>query len=209
VDLVADLQQTIFIVDDDEAIRDALGMLLDSVGLGYMAFASATEFLESHSNSDRGCLVLDIRMPGMSGLELQQELQKAGSSLPVIFITGHGDIPLAVEAMRNGAVDFIRKPFREQELLDRIHEALDQEAGERQRLALQEKVGEKIKSLTDRESEVFQRIAKGEANKVVALEMGISERTVEVHRANVMKKLGVRSLADLVRAQIIFSGDTT
>lgn len=200
-------QKTIFVVDDDDAIRDALGMLLDSVGLKHAMFATATEFIESHTADDTGCLVLDIRMPGMSGIELQHELQQRGSSLPIIFITGHGDIPLAVEAMRNGAVDFIRKPFREQELLDRIHEALEQETGTRQRQAIQEELSGRISSLTDRESQVFHRIANGEANKVVAIDMGISERTVEVHRANVMKKLGARSLADLVKAQIMHTGN--
>ncbi len=197
-----DRQQTVFIVDDDEGIRDGLEMLLSTVDLPSQAFGSASDFLENYDPEWRGCLLLDIRMPRMSGLELQQELNERGSELPIIFITGHGDIPMAVTAMRRGALDFIRKPFREQELLDRINEALDAEKVTRQRSLEQQKLSGRIGSLTDREKSVFEAVAAGEMNKVIGFELGISERTVEVHRANVMKKLGVRTLADLIRLKI-------
>jgi FixJ family two-component response regulator len=141
-------------------------------------------------------------MPGMSGLDLQEQLNERGSTLPIIFITGHGDIPMAVEAMRRGALDFIRKPFREQDLLDRINEALELEAGTRQQARDRRKLREQIASLSEREREVFNCVAAGKMNKVIAVDLGISERTVEVHRSHVMKKLGVRTLAQLVRVKI-------
>lgn len=197
-----DREQTVFVVDDDEGIRDGLGMLLATVGQPYEAFGSATEFLEGHDPSRRGCLVLDIRMPRISGLELQELLNERGSELPIIFITGHGDIPMAVEAMRHGALDFIRKPFREQDLLDRINEALDVELVRRKRTIERDDLVAKIDSLSDREMSVFAGVADGDMNKVIAFDLGISERTVEVHRANVMKKLGVRTLAELIRIKL-------
>ncbi len=194
----------VFIVDDDGPVRDAVGLLLDTVDIEYQAFADAQEFLSVFSPELRGALVLDIRMPGMSGLELQQVLAERGSTLPIIFITGHGDIPMAVDAMRRGAVDFIRKPFRDQELLDRIHEALHREETDHdQQLALAA-VRASIETLTPRESEVFERVASGQANKVIAIELEISERTVEIHRSQVMRKMQARTLADLVRMKILF-----
>jgi len=195
-------QQTVFIVDDDEGVRDALSMLLGTIGQAHELFASATEFLESYDERKGGCLVLDIRMPRMSGLDLQEKLNEKGSLLPIIFITGHGDILMAVEAMRRGALDFIRKPFREQDLLDRINEALDFNAGKRKALLDRQQLLGKIALLSEREGEVFHRVADGEMNKVIAFDLGISERTVEVHRSQVMKKLGVRTLAQLVRIKI-------
>ncbi len=194
--------QQVFIVDDDEAVRDSMSMLLDTIDLPHRCFATAGEFLDFYDGTQRGCLVLDIRMPGMSGLELQQRLNNANAVLPIIFITGHGDIPMAVEAMRQGALDFMRKPFREQDLLDRIRQALDHEAGTRDVLLDRAKIRERIATLTAREREVFERVAKGQANKFIASDLGISERTVEVHRAQVMKKLEVRTLAQLVKAKI-------
>ncbi|GJM09042.1 MAG: DNA-binding response regulator [Lysobacteraceae bacterium] len=195
-------EQTVYVVDDDEGVRDGLGMLLETVGLSYEAFGSATEFLESYDPNSRGCLVLDIRMPKISGLELQGLLSARGSDLPIIFITGHGDIPMAVEAMRRGAMDFIRKPFREQELLDRINEALDVELVRRKRAQERDALVSKIEALTEREKMVFEAVARGDMNKVIAIDLGISERTVEVHRANVMRKIGVRTLAELIRIKI-------
>ena len=195
-------QQTVFIVDDDEGVRDALSMLLDTIGQAHELFSSATEFLESYDESKGGCLVLDIRMPRMSGLDLQEKLSEKGSLLPIIFITGHGDILMAVEAMRRGALDFIRKPFRDQDLLDRINEALDFNAGKRKALLDRQQLLGKIALLSEREREVFHHVADGEMNKVIAFDLGISERTVEVHRSQVMKKLGVRTLAQLVRIKI-------
>lgn len=193
---------TVFVVDDDEPVRDAIGMLLETVEIPFESFASAQDFLEAYDGSRRGCLVLDIRMPGMSGLELQQTLLERDVNLPVVFITGHGDVPMAVEAMKRGAVDFIRKPFRDQELLDRIHEALSLEASQRAHSADLEDVRGRFDSLTPREREVFQRVAAGQANKVVAIDLGISERTVEIHRSQVMQKMQARNLAELVRMQI-------
>ncbi len=196
-------QQTIYIVDDDEAVLDALALLLDTVGLNCQTFASAIQFLAAYDGVSGGCLVLDIRMPGMSGLELQEKLIEEHVLLPIIFITGHGDIPMAVEAMRNGAHDFIRKPFREQELLDRINEALAMESGIRHQQYERAAILMKLQDLTEREREVFQRITAGEANKVIAIELEISDRTVEVHRAHVMKKMAAKSLAQLVRMKLI------
>lgn len=194
---------TVFVVDDDEPVRDAIGMLLDTVGLEYQTFGSAQEFLDAYDSARRGALVLDIRMPGMSGLDLQERLIEMGASIPIVFITGHGDVPMAVEAMKRGAVDFIRKPFRDEELLKRINEAL--ELGEeklKQSEGLQE-ARAKVESLTPRETEVFGRVASGQANKVIAIELGISERTVEIHRSQAMHKTGSRTLADLVRLKLL------
>jgi len=197
-----DDKQTVYVVDDDEGVREGLSLLLETVGQKSELFASALEFLDVFEEGRGGCLVLDIRMPRMTGLDLQEKLIDMGSKLPVIFITGHGDIPMAVEAMRRGAVDFIRKPFREHDLLDRINEALAVDDTVR-RLALdRQEVQEKLSSLSEREREVFERVADGEMNKIIAADLGISERTVEVHRGAVMKKLDVRTLAQLVRIKI-------
>ena len=194
--------EKVFIVDDDEAVRDAIGMLLETVDIPYIAYPDALSFLEQADLNNVNCLVLDIRMPGMSGLELQEKLAAMKVELPIVFITGHGDIPMAVEAMRRGAVDFLRKPFRDQELLDRIQEALSRDAQHRDQAADSDQLKSRIADLTPRELEVFQRVAKGQANKVIAIELGISERTVEIHRSNVMQKTSSRSLADLVRLLI-------
>lgn len=195
-------KQIVFIVDDDEGIRQGLSLLLETIDQPCEVFASAIEFLDAYETEKRGCLVLDIRMPRMTGLDLQERLSELGSTLPIIFITGHGDIPMAVEAMRQGALDFIRKPFREQDLLDRISEALKHESGTRQYLLDQQALKQKIAGLTERELQVFHRVADGEMNKVIGFGLGISERTVEVHRSQVMKKLEVRTLAQLVRIKI-------
>ena len=197
-----DKQETVFIVDDDEGIREGLGLLLETVGQPYELYSSAMEFLDAYDPSKGGCLVLDIRMPRMSGLELQEKLNEQECLLPIIFITGHGDIPMAVDAMRRGALDFIRKPFREQDLLDRINEALEYDAGKRKVMLDRQDLLERLSLLSERESEVFHRVAAGDMNKVIGFDLGISERTVEVHRSQVMKKLGVRTLAQLVRFEI-------
>jgi RNA polymerase sigma factor (sigma-70 family) len=190
---------TVYIVDDDQAIRHAMELLMRSVGLDYEIFHSGDDFLKTYSNQRAGCLVLDIRMPGLGGLELQQKLNEMGSTLPVIFITGHGDVPMAVEAMQKGAVDFIQKPFRDQELLDRISEAL--KADQERRSAREEKaeVRHRIDKLTNRERQVLDLVVTGKPNKVIAYELGVSQRTVEIHRARVMEKMEAKSLADLVR----------
>ena len=204
---MSDTLPTVFVVDDDEPVRDAIGMLLETVDVPFESFASAQEFLDAFDPSRGGCLVLDIRMPGMSGLELQQKLVEMNARIPIVFITGHGDVPMAVEAMKRGAVDFIRKPFRDQELLDRINEALSVDEDQRAEVADLEKIRGRVESLTPREREVFQRVADGQANKVVAIDLGISERTVEIHRSQVMQKTGARSLADLVRMKLTLERD--
>jgi FixJ family two-component response regulator len=198
----AEHHQLIYIIDDDEAVRDSMGMLLESADLPYRCYADADSFFEEHDGSQRGCLVLDIRMPGMTGLELQHRLVEIGSSLPVIFITGHGDVPMAVEAMRQGALDFLRKPVNETDFLERIAYALDLESGNWHQKIDREQTRLRIETLTEREQEVFRLVAEGMANKAIAAELGISERTVEVHRSQVMKKLDARTLAQLVRIHL-------
>ena len=190
---------TVFIIDDDQAVRDSLADLMDSVGIKVQTFANANDFLASYSTDCLGCLVLDIRMPGMSGLELQQELNRREALLPVILITGHGDIPMAVQAMRQGALDFLQKPFRDQELLDRVNHALKSCNKEHDSQQQTHSVKEHIHNLTPREHQVMQMIVEGKANKVIAIDLGLSQRTIEVHRKNVMQKLEARSLAELVR----------
>ena len=190
---------TIFIVDDDAAVRDALKLLLRSVGQAVETFGSAQEFLDAYSEDRPGCLVLDIRMPGMSGLELQQKLNEKHSILPIIFITGHGDVPMAVEAMQAGAVDFIQKPFRDQDLIDRINQALEKDSANRAALGERNDIRRRLETLTPREREVLDLVVAGKANKVIAGDLNLSQRTVEIHRARVMEKMEAHSLAHLVR----------
>jgi two-component system response regulator FixJ len=194
--------QTVYIVDDDEGVRDGLSLLLATVGQSCELYECGQEFLDAYDTGKRGCLVLDIRMPRMTGLDLQKKLLEMGSTVPIIFITGHGDIPMAVEAMRRGALDFIRKPFREHDLLERINEALNIDENVHRKAMNCRQLAEKVSALSEREKEVFDRVAEGQMNKVIAADLGISERTVEVHRGQVMKKLDVRTLAQLVRIKI-------
>lgn len=189
---------TVFIVDDDVAVRQSLSLLIRSMSLAVEAFESAQDFLERGDRTRPGCLVLDIRMPGMSGLELQDELSRRGFVLPVIFITGHGDVAMAVRAMKHGAVDFIEKPFNDQLLLERINQALELDRQRRELQAERADIASRMATLSPREREVMGRIVAGQANKVIAIELGLSERTVEIHRAKVMSKTGARSLAELV-----------
>jgi two-component system, LuxR family, response regulator FixJ len=193
---------TVFIVDDDAAVRDALRFLMRSVGHTVETFASAVEFLNAYSDDRPGCLVLDIRMPGLSGLELQDKLVEQRAIVPIIFITGHGDVPMAVEAMQAGAMDFIQKPFRDQDLLDRINQALDKDAANRQALRESNGIRDRLASLTPREREVMDLVVHGKANKVIAGDLDLSQRTVEIHRARVMEKMNASSLAHLVRMVI-------
>jgi FixJ family two-component response regulator len=190
----------IYLVDDDEAVRDSLGMLFRSIGLAHEAYPSAFDFLEHYDSKRLACLVADIRMPGLSGLELQQRLNEQRAEIPIIFITGHGDVPMAVSAMKSGAVDFIQKPFRDQDLIDRINKALERERERRKVRAQEDEIRGRIALLTPREKEVMQRVVRGQANKVIAMDLGVSQRTVELHRARVMRKLKMRSLAELVHA---------
>jgi FixJ family two-component response regulator len=193
-------QPLVYLVDDDEAVRDSLGMLFRSIGLHYEAFASALEFLERYDAKRHSCLVADIRMPGLSGLELQQRLNDERAEIPIIFITGHGDVPMAVTAMKSGAADFVQKPFRDQDLIDRINKALEQDRERRKGRAEEDSIRARIALLTPRENEVMQRVVRGQANKVIAMDLGVSQRTVELHRARVMRKLKLRSVAELVHA---------
>lgn len=188
----------VFVVDDDAAVRESLALLVKSMSLAAETYASAQEFLEHYDGTRPGCLVLDIRMPLMSGLDLQQVLASRGLDVPIIFITGHGDVSMAVQAMRAGAVDFLEKPFKDQDLLDRIYQAL--ELDRRRRAALEDAaaVRARFATLTPREREVLERIVLGQANKVIAVELALSERTVEIHRAKVMSKTAAKSLAELV-----------
>jgi len=189
----------IFIVDDDETVRDSLGLLMKSVALTSRSFASAGDFLAEYDPDCPGCLILDIRMPGMSGIELQQQLIDMRSTLPIIFITGHGDIPTAVEAMQRGAADFIPKTFRDNELLDCIYKALEDDRNNRDTLVEREEVEIRIQKLTPREKQVLELVVQGKANKVIAGDLVVSKRTVEIHRARVMEKMQSRSVAQLVR----------
>ena len=200
---MTDDQPTVFVVDDDEPVLDAISLLLDTVDIPHQCYDNAQAFLADFGEHQTGCLVLDIRMPGMSGLELQDHLIEAQDTIPIIFITGHGDIPMAVEAMKKGALDFIRKPFRDQDLLDRIQEAMTWDAENREHHADLEAVRGRASLLTPREQEVFGRVAEGQANKVVAIDLEISERTVEIHRSQVMQKMEARNLASLVKMKIL------
>jgi FixJ family two-component response regulator len=191
--------QTVFIVDDDEAVCDSLGLLLQSVGLRFAAYPSAQVFWQAFEPQHSGCLILDVRMPGMSGLELAQRLREQAADLPIIFITGHGDVPMAVEAMRLGAVDFIQKPFRDQDLLDRVFQALAQNAASRRVQAELQAIRERLAALTPRECDVLELLLTGKINKVIASELGLSQRTVELHRARVLEKMQADSLASLVQ----------
>lgn len=197
-----DKPSTVFVVDDDDAVRTSLRLLLKSVGLPVETYASAQEFLDAYDADRAGCLVLDIRMPGMSGLELQQKLNELHAILPIVFITGHGDVPMAVEAMQHGAVDFIQKPFRDQDLIDRINQALEKDWENRDGLRERDAIRRRIGQLTPREREVLELVTKGKANKVIAGDLDVSQRTVEIHRARVMEKMGASSLAHLVRMVI-------
>jgi two-component system, LuxR family, response regulator FixJ len=192
----------VFIVDDEEAICDSIAMLLRSVGLATRAFPDANTFLEAYRPEMPGCLILDVRMPRMSGLELQHELNRRRYTLPVIFITGHGDVPMAVEAMRHGAMDFLQKPFNDDKLIRRVQRALEQDARERDLLQRREEIQRRLASLTPRELDIAERVVRGDANKAVAIDLGISARTVELHRARIMQKMGARSLAQLVQMML-------
>jgi FixJ family two-component response regulator len=190
---------TVFVVDDDEAIREALKSLISSVGLQVATFASAREFLQSRGPDAPGCMVLDVRLPGLSGLDLQRELSDANIHTPIIFITGHGDIPMTVQAMKAGAVEFLTKPFRDQDLLDAIQQALERDRTAREQRAEKAELRARYDSLTPRESEVMGEVITGLLNKQIAAALGTSEITIKLHRAQVMHKMRADSLADLVR----------
>jgi two-component system response regulator DctR len=193
----------VHVVDDDDAIRDALSWLLRSRGLASRTWPSAEDFLAAWSEDLRGCLVLDVRMDGMSGVELFDRLLARGARLPVIFLTGHGDVPLAVAALKKGAFDFVEKPFNDNELVDKIAAAMDQDRAQRERLESEASVAAKLAALSAREKQVMERVLAGDYNKNIADELGIAVRTVEVHRARIFEKMGVRSAVEL--AQLLAS----
>ena len=189
----------VFVVDDDESVRQSLKNLIGSVGLKVQAFASAQEFLRSQLTDVPGCLVLDVRLPGLSGLDLQKRMVEAGMEMPIIFITGHGDIPMTVRAIKAGAVEFLTKPFRDQDLLDAIQQALERDRVAREQRGKIEELRSRFDSLTPREREVMGLVVAGLLNKQIAGELGTSETTIKIHRHQVMEKMGAGSLAELVR----------
>jgi FixJ family two-component response regulator len=198
----------IYIVDDDDGMRRALTVLMTTVGYTPVAFDKPSEFLTKYNPNQPSCLVLDVRMPEMSGLEVQQHLNRNGSMLPVILVSGHGDIPMAVQAMKDGAFDFLQKPFRDQDLLDRINGALKLDAKNRESVDRLADLRQRSESLTPREREVMALVVDGRANKVIAIDLGLSERTVEIHRANVMEKMGARSVAHLVKMHLTLNSES-
>ena len=189
----------VFIVDDDASVREALGALFRSVGLGVELFGSAMEFLQRKPADAPGCLVLDVRLPGLSGLDFQIQLTALGIHLPIIFMTGHGDIPMSVRAMKAGAIDFLAKPFREQDMLDAVSTAIECDTKRRRDAEALSNLRSLFASLTPREQEVLVHVTSGLMNKQVAATLGLSEITVKIHRGNLMRKMGAKSLADLVR----------
>lgn len=189
----------VYVVDDDDSVRTALSSLIRSVGLRVETFASASEFVAAKRADSPSCLILDVRLPGVSGLDFQTELAKANALIPIIFITGHGDIPMSVKAMKAGAVEFLTKPFRDQDLLDAIQVALERSRSARENEKAVSELRARFETLTPREQEVMARVTGGLLNKQVAAQIGVSEITVKVHRGNVTRKMGAKSFAELVR----------
>lgn len=202
--LVAERTTTVYVVDDDPGVLDAIQLLLRSVGLPARGFSSAGEFLDALDPTAPGCLILDLRMPGMSGRELQKRLLDMEATLPIIFVTAHGDVPTAVEAVKDGAVDFIQKPFPEEKLLEKVNEALELDAVRRREAEEKRAVELRVMTLTPREREVMGLVAAGKMNKTIARELGISQRTVEIHRSRVMEKMNAGSVPDLVHMILRF-----
>lgn len=193
-----EIKPVVYIVDDDEAVRNSLSMVMQSANLESKTYSSAKDFLNQYDPSIPGCLLLDMRMPEMSGLELQQQLPKLNIHIPIIIMTGYADVPTAVKAMKAGALDFIEKPFNNDDLIERVHHCFDALRMNQLKLNAQ-RATERLQLLTTREKEVMELLVEGKINKVIAAELGISTRTVEAHRAKIMEKLGVRSLSDIVR----------
>lgn len=192
-------QQKVYVIDDDEAVLDSLDVFLCAAGLAVATYADPQHFLADYHQAMRGCLVLDIRLPAISGLDLQQELVAIGSTLPIIFITGHGDVPTAVQAMKAGAFEFVEKPFSHQLMLEHISRAFELDSQKHQSIGRQQQIQERIATLTPRETEVLDYVVNGKATKVIAIELSLSQRTVEIYRANIMQKMQSRSVAQLVK----------
>ena len=192
-------QAIVFVIDDDEDLRDGLSNLLRTVGLQVRAFASAMDFLKSKLPDAPCCLVLDVRLPGLSGLDFQSELAKKNVGIPIVFMTGHGDIPMSVRAMKAGAVEFLPKPFHDQSMLDAVHSALEKDRQRRKAISDTAQLRSNFDALTSREQQIFAYVTSGLMNKQIAAETEVSEITVKVHRASVMRKMGAKSLAELVR----------
>ncbi len=198
-DIYSDQAPTAYIVDDDESIRTLWRWLMESNGIAVKTFATAAEFIESYRNVGAGCLVLDLKLPGMSGLELQEYLHRRSIEIPIVFVTGHGDVPAAVSALKGGAVDFIQKPFSYKDVLSVIEKAFETDAKIRKKRTQQSRIAGRLATLTEREQEVLQRVIEGKPNKIIAADLEISVKTVEFHRAKVMEKMGVTSVAELVQ----------
>ena len=193
------VEQIVYVVDDDVDVREGVSALLQSVGLKVVALSSTVEFLTHKRSEEPSCLILDVRLPGLSGLDFQAELAKAQNDIPIIFITGHGDIPMSVKAMKAGAIEFLTKPFREQDILDAVRVALERDRARHELQIQTQSLRTRYDALSDREQQVMRLVCAGLMNKQVAAEIGVSEVTVKVHRHNLMKKLDARSFADLVR----------
>ncbi len=198
---------TVFLVDDDPAVRDAVSLLLRAGGLAVQAFSGPADFLAADAARRPGCLVLDVRMPGMSGLDVQKQLRADGCRMPIIFMTGYGDVPMALRAMKAGALDFIEKPFPGQLMLDRVHEALALNVRERERQARRDAATARLARLSSREREVLDRVVAGQYNKTIAAELGINISTVEIHRKHAMVKLEAESLSALIRTLALANGE--
>ncbi len=195
-------EPTVFVVDDDQEVRESIRWLIESVDLAVETFGSGQEFLDAYDPNKRGCVVLDVRMPQISGLELQKKHVARGLNIPVIIVSAYGSVPVAVEAMKAGAVDFIEKPFSDQALLDRIHQAIAKDRGVRRRKAKRAAVAARIEVLTSREREVMDLVVVGRATKRIAIDLGISPKTVEAHRARIMQKMAADSVAELVQMAV-------
>jgi len=196
-------QAIVFIVDDDASVRDSLRWLIESVQLQVQCFATAQEFLQGYQNQQTGCVVLDVRMPGLSGLDLQEALRQRGFVLPVIIVTGHADVPMAVRAFKSGVFDFIEKPFNDQHLIDRIHQAIDKSRSQKVNIQRWQDARDRLQKLSSRELQVLDCIVSGSSNKTMARELDISVKTIETHRANLMSKMQAGSVSELVRIALL------